>query len=296
MGLIEKQQAWQPAGDGAELCRLCGAPVHEAFRGRVLQLYDVAYQRCSRCNSLQAQHPYWIEEAYASAIAITDTGAAIRNFVCHAAIVAVTRILGVSGKFLDFGGGTGLLCRMLRDRGIDAYAFDKYADPVYARGFVLDGSSGIPHNLGLLSAIEVFEHCVDPVADLRPLFAAAPDVLFATTIPYRNEGADWWYLGMETGQHVFFYSEQGLAALARMNGYHYCGFGNFHLFTRSPISAWRRALVSLSLSSTGLRLTRLMIAATQRGRYANRDGHDLSQALAAQPARIKPTAAAQITE
>jgi Methyltransferase domain len=72
---------------------------------------------------------------------------------------------------LDFGGGDGLLCRLLRDRGIAAETMDEYADPAYARGHQGDLSK----KYDLITASEVFEHLPDPAATLGKLFQARPE-------------------------------------------------------------------------------------------------------------------------
>lgn len=252
-------------------CRLCDGPVSLAFEARVLGRHRVAFSRCEACRSLQTESPYWLKEAYQDAIAAMDTGAVARNLICHVAVVAVARILAVKGRFLDFGGGTGMLCRLLRDGGFDAYVYDRFAEPVYARPFLLQPRDVQPDSIGLLSAVEVFEHCAHPAREVGELFSLRPQVLLATTIPYRDEGKDWWYLGTSAGQHVFFYSRAGLEYLARKYGYHYLGAGYFHVFSKRAISQWRRVCLRAALSAPGLRLLRIWEAATRRGRHTDAD-------------------------
>ena len=38
-------------------------------------------------------------------------------------------------KFLDYGGGYGILVRLMRDVGYDFYWFDKYSQNIFAKGF-----------------------------------------------------------------------------------------------------------------------------------------------------------------
>jgi hypothetical protein len=245
--------------------------LRERFRLTVLARHEVAYLRCEECGSLQTEPPYWLEEAYASALAAIDTGAVERCLRCQAAIAATARLSGVHGRVLDFGGGAGLLCRLLRDAGLDAWLYDKYAEPVYAPAFTVSPSTLAPGSLALLSAIEVFEHCADPARELGALFALQPSVLFASTEPYRGEGADWWYLNASAGQHVFFYSTRALMLLARRHGYHYFGAGAFHVFSRSALAPLRRMALRGALSRRGIRLMRVWLAARQDNRYAQAD-------------------------
>ena len=254
-----------------ESCRLCGGTTTVVFTRRVLQRFEVDFRRCEDCESLQTERPYWLNEAYSSAIASMDTGAVERNLICQAAISCVAAVLRLKGRVLDYGAGTGLLCRLLRDRGHDAYAYDKYAQPAYAAAFSVDQAHAGIEPIDLLCAIEVFEHFDDPDSQLTELFALRPNVFVATTIPYKGEGKDWWYLSADTGQHVFFYSSKALKTVAAKFGYIYLEVGTFHIFSKSPVSRTRQLLIRLGLSSIGRRIGRIWIAATQQGTYANQD-------------------------
>jgi Methyltransferase domain len=264
-----------------ESCRLCGGATSVAFPMKVLGRHEVALYRCSACASLQVQQPFWLEEAYSSAIAVMDTGAVERNLVCQAGIALVAWVLGLKGRFLDFGGGTGLLCRLLRDRGHDAYVYDRYAEPEYARAFSVTSIDRESPAVDLLTAIEVFEHLDNPGTQIEELFAVRPKVLVATTVPYDEEGPDWWYLCPETGQHVFFYSRRALKEIAGRFGYVYFEAGPFHIFSRTRIGASRKAMLRCGLSRLGLRLGRVWIAATQRNRFADSDYRRLLKSAAA---------------
>ena len=39
-----------------------------AFRGLVLRKHDIAYHRRDECDFIQTEEPYWLDEAYSSAI------------------------------------------------------------------------------------------------------------------------------------------------------------------------------------------------------------------------------------
>lgn len=257
-------------------CRLCAGPTAKSFNLEVLNRYDIVFFECTECKSLQSEPPYWLAEAYRDAITSTDTGVVIRNQMCQAALLVATTTLNIKGTFLDFGGGTGMLCRMLRDRGLDAYVSDRYSDPVYASEFVLDLKSAASRGVGLLSAIEVFEHFENPAANVGELFAVKPRVLLATTVLYRGEGRDWWYIGKHTGQHIFFYTTAGMNFLAKEHGYHYFGHGDIHLFSKAPLTVIQKLTLRVFMSKIGLRFVRVWIAASQRGTYADLDFKKLS--------------------
>ena len=197
-------------------CRLCGGETTPAFRAVVLGRHEADYVKCVRCESLQPAEPHWLEEAYRNEVrSAFDVGAASRILVCQSLTYAVARLFRVRGRLLDFGGGDGLLCRLLRNVGFDAYTADKYSDVRYAKGFEAQLGPGFE----LVTAYEVLEHFLDPRAELASLFEGKPRLVLATTGLYRGEGADWPYLAKETGQHVFLYSPRAIRLIGERHGY-----------------------------------------------------------------------------
>jgi Methyltransferase domain len=268
-------------GSVADSCRGCGGATTVVFETTILGRYSVNFQKCQVCESLQAQKPFWIAESHTVAIAATDTGAMVRNLQCHAAVYAVASLCRVRGRLLDYGGGAGVLCRLLRDHGFDAHLADKHADPVFARAFSVPIDTCRAGDFALVSAVEVLEHFEDPAGEMGRLFALRPDVIVATTQVYRGEGKDWWYLSTQTGQHVFFYSEKCLRLLASKHGFYYLGADWLHVFSAQPLGMCRRAALRLLLSNLGLGMVRLWLAARLRGRFANRDHATACERLAA---------------
>jgi len=210
-----------------DACRLCGAATTGCFVLPVLGKYQVEYRRCIRCGSLQTEKPYWLDEAYAHNLSHLDTGAAQRNFSNLAACYALAKLFGLKNA-VDVGGGDGLLCRLLRDYGINCFVKDKYAAPNYAQGFT-EPDFAVPD---LVIASELLEHLANPAAELGAIFDAGPTALLVTTAIYSGQGPDWWYLAPESGQHVFFYSKTGVELIARNYGYRLLMSGGYLLFIR----------------------------------------------------------------
>jgi hypothetical protein len=230
-------------------CRLCGGNVARAFGLRVLEKYDVDYLRCAKCDSLQTERPYWIQESYTSNLAALDTGSGQRNIANLAAVYAVSRLLHLN-DVVDFGGGDGLLCRLLRDYGINCFVNDKYASATYARGFAAPDFM----TPGILLAFEVLEHFENPRSDLSILFESKPAVLMGSTAIYSGQGPDWWYLTPESGQHLFFYSENALRLIAEYNDYSFLMCSGYFLFLRPGVAgALRRQIISFALQRYMLR-------------------------------------------
>lgn len=213
-------------------CRLCGAETEALFKKTVFQKYEVTYHRCTGCESLQTDTPYWLEEIYADPRPITDVGMVQRCQDLCMKSDAVLSLFGVDHMpvALDWGGGNGLFTRMMRDRGYNFYCHEPYTPnfytPYYDTGLLPDLSAAV------LTAFEVFEHLPNPAEDLKEIFTPAPDLMLVTTELYSGQGSDWPYLSTDNGQHVFFYSPKAFQMLAAQYGYQLLSDGILHLFCR----------------------------------------------------------------
>lgn len=226
-------------------CRLCGGEAANIFTETVLGKHRVAYFRCAACGSVQTETPYWLDEAYKSALAHVDTDAARRS-VDNRVRVALYRKLFArkGGKMLDFGGGFGLLCRLLRDWGIDCVFMDRYAAPGFAEPFRVETIAEDTYDI--ITGFEILEHLPDPGEALTPVFEAGADhLLFSTELVAADAGPDWHYFAFDQGQHVFFYSAEAMTGLAERHGYRYRNFGDFHAFSRAPLGRARLAIFGL---------------------------------------------------
>jgi hypothetical protein len=223
-------------------CRLCKGKLSLQFTCRVLGKHEVEYLKCSGCGALQAEEPYWLEDAYKINLASLDTGAAQRNLDSAAAALLVCQVLDLQNA-LDVGGGDGLFCRLMRDYGVNCYSSDRYASSVYSQGFTTPDFA-VPQ---LVTAFEVIEHFACPSKDLDSIFALDAGVILISTALYESQMGDWWYLAPESGQHVFFYSAGALDWIGERYGYQYLSSGNLVLFFRprsiGTLQRWRLALL-----------------------------------------------------
>lgn len=237
-----------------KLCRLCNGEVSVLFANKVLGRYDVSYCKCAHCHSLQTEEPYWLDEAYkVNSLSSTDTGAAQRNLHNLAACYTISKLLNAR-NVIDVGGGDGLLCRLLRDYGINCYVKDKYSAPTYGQGFTEENFK----TPDLITGFEVLEHYPSPAADLAALFGYQPRALLLSTAVYTNEEHDWWYLAPESGQHVFFYSKRALSMIAAKYQYELVLSGGFVLFVKH-LPLFQRIAAKLLLKGLVLRLLRSVI-------------------------------------
>jgi Methyltransferase domain len=248
-------------------CRLCGGKSTEKFHLRGLQGIDITYFECINCGSLQTQEPTWLPEAYKrSHLANADTGAAQRVFGNHALVLIAAKVLRLQ-TILDFGGGDGLLCRLLRDRGLDAETVDGYATPTYALMYKGD----LAKRYDLITAFEVFEHLPQPATTLGHLFRARPKFIIASTEVYSGQDSEWWYLAPLEGQHVFFYSRNGLQLLASRNGYAYYPLRGWHMFAKEPLTQTQFWKVWGLTSDKALRLFRATLPFSETWNWVQRD-------------------------
>lgn len=214
-------------------CRVCHEGADPLFAQPVLGR-EVIYYRCGRCGYLQTQRPTWLDEAYASPINALDTGIMMRNKINAGRVVMALWAIGrLHGRVVDHAGGYGILVRLLRDAGVEAYWRDKYCENLVARGF--EAPRG---HADLLTAFEVMEHFVNPLDELREMLADACVVMFSTELvpPASTDLKTWWYLGPEHGQHVGFFSLTTLQWMAQATSTHWCSDGaSVHFFSRDPL-------------------------------------------------------------
>lgn len=224
-------------------CKVCGTPSGFFGETELLKKYRAQYFRCAICGFIQTEHPYWLEEAYSSAIAKQDVGIMQRNLVnCEVTSAVLNLMFPRTTSAVDFGAGHGVLVRLMRDRGFNFFWSDLHATNDYAQGFEShDGST-----YDFLTAFEVLEHLVNPMEELSKLMSLSVNVLVSTCIvPQPAPGlADWWYYTPTTGQHVAFYTLESLRLLAKQFGRNLLSHGSYHLFTTRPGSGARFRLAT----------------------------------------------------
>lgn len=223
-------------------CRVCGEGA--AFKWRAALLgHDVGYHECPRCLYVQTDEPHWLEQAYQRSINVSDTGILVRNQDClERTLLTLWLLKGLDQRVKDVAGGHGILVRMLRDAGVDAHWSDKYSENLLAPGFEDDGRPCF-----LATSFESFEHFVEPVKEFQELMASSQSLLISTLLAPQPmpAAADWWYYGLEHGQHIGFFRRATLEYIAASKGMRLLSDGgSFHLFTNAPLSeyVWRKVM------------------------------------------------------
>jgi hypothetical protein len=218
-------------------CKICESKVEKHFNAKVLGKYNVQYFRCKNCEYIFTEEPYWLEAAYKQAINIFDTGILERNLNFRKLVsILIYFFFDKQKKYLDYAGGYGIFTRLMRDVGFDFYWDDPFCENILVKGF--EYNSNEKNSIQLLTAFEVFEHLVDPVAELERMLKISKSIVFSTElIPESlSKPEEWWYYAFEHGQHISFYSKKTLETLAGKFNLYFYSYKNLFLFTDKKFS------------------------------------------------------------
>ena len=220
--------------------KISGGPTQEIFTAKVLNKYLVKYYQCLDTGFIQTEDPFWIEEAYSSAITKLDVGLLSRNqMLCEQTGKIILTHFKNKGKFLDYAGGYGVFTRMMRDKGFDFYHTDKYCNNIFAEYFEVEPETH--PKFELVTAFEVFEHMIDPLTEIQRILKFSDNLLFSTELQPKTDIKnidDWWYFIPETGQHVSLHTFNSLEFIADKLGCKFYSNGRtLHIFTKTSLAA-----------------------------------------------------------
>ena len=238
-----------------ERCRMCGSLELKKLFSADFRQFRLDYFECSNCSYVQTQKPSWLHIAYSDVINDSDVGLIRRNKTNARLTAVVISLLGLKNPLvLDACGGNGMLTRILRDYGFNAYWSDPYCQNMFANRF----EKKEDQRFDICTSFEAFEHFVDPLEDIQKLFECAPSIFFSTMLipdPAPNP-IDWWYYGLDHGQHIGFYRIKTLEFIARHYGKSLYTDGNqYHLLSNKKISPFAmRIFCFLSRSDLFLKI------------------------------------------
>ena len=151
-------------------CKICNNNSNIVFSLKVLNKYNVKYYQCNNCKFIQTEKPYWLKEAYSDAISRFDLGLVSRNIGVSSIIETLIELLfNARKKFIDWGGGYGLLVRIMGDKGYDFYRQDLHCENLFAKKLDMKDLKN-PPKFELITSFEVFEHLVDPIKEIKEMF------------------------------------------------------------------------------------------------------------------------------
>lgn len=218
-------------------CKICKSEAVLFSKAKIMNKYDISYHICNNCNFVQTEDPFWLKEAYENPINTTDTGLVERN-IYHSKIVStiIYVLFNQNSKFIDYAGGYGLFTRLMRDIGFEYYWDDPYTTNLLAKGYDYDKKT---KNFELLTCLEAFEHIYDPIQEVNNMTELSSNIFFSTYLLPKNKPKpnDWWYYGLNHGQHVSIYSFKSLQFLAKILNLNLYSDGvSLHLLTKKNIN------------------------------------------------------------
>jgi hypothetical protein len=220
-------------------CNICSHPSALFGQARIINKYDISYYQCGNCGFVQTETPYWLDEVYQEAINQSDVGLVGRNLAQSKLTRSlITAFFSGNGQFVDYGGGYGLFVRLMRDKGFHFYRYDKYCDNLFAEGF--DALPESTPEYELVTAFELFEHVADPISEMGEILQFSRSIFFSTSLlpVHAPRPGEWWYYGLEHGQHVSIYTQRALQLLAeKFNLNFYTDGASYHLLTEKKISS-----------------------------------------------------------
>ncbi len=219
--------------------KITGGDTTYLFTTKVLGKYDVKYFKCNATGFIQTEEPYWLNEAYASAITALDIGLLFRN---NKLSKAVEKIIGenlnVEGNFIDYAGGYGVFTRLMRDKGYNFYHTDKFCENIFTKFF--DVKDTPIKKFEAATAFELFEHLANPLVEIKEILTLTDTIIFSTEIVPNNHiksPEDWWYFAPETGQHIAFYTVPALEYIAQtLNLNLYTNKANLHILSAKKLN------------------------------------------------------------
>ncbi|SMC72825.1 class I SAM-dependent methyltransferase [Pedobacter nyackensis] len=218
--------------------KITGGQTEVVFNTKVLNKYDVKYYRCLETGFIQTEDPFWLEEAYSTAITKLDIGLVSRNeLLRNKTVKLLSDCFDGSKRFLDYAGGYGMFTRMMRDMGYDFYHHDIYCQNLFSEFFDLANCKQ-QSDFEVVTAFEVFEHLANPLEEIGAILQFGNNILFTTELqPIGLENiSDWWYVVPETGQHIALYTKKALEYIAKQLGLHLLSDGiSMHLFTKEKL-------------------------------------------------------------
>ena len=222
-------------------CRCCETDKSFKIFSAELLSKKIDYFECENCKYVFTEEPTWLDQAYRDSMNDSDTGIVLRNLSNISLVMATLILIGDrKSTIVDYAGGHGLLVRSLRDEGVNALWTDPYAKNLFAKGFEYKKNVSAK----IVTVFEAFEHFVRPCDEMEKLINIAPNILLTTSLISKPtpKPSDWWYYGLDHGQHIGFFRLETLKYIADKFGLFLLSNGSDrHFFSKKKYSYhnWR---------------------------------------------------------
>jgi SAM-dependent methyltransferase len=246
------------------LCPVCGGACSlldvvdfnkscEEARGKFLGLagIPVYYALCSNCAFCFApelttwQLSKFEEKIYNDEYVLVDPDYVEARPRANATnLISMFGDRGQTVRHLDYGGGDGLLVKLLRDSNWQSTSYDPFVNK----------NVGVEQigKFDLITAFEVFEHVPNVqelMSNLCSLLIPGGLVMFSTLLSdgniHSHQKINWWYASPRNG-HISLFSKKSLATLAKKSGFNFVSFSvGFHVFF-TDVPFWANHLIRMS--------------------------------------------------
>lgn len=230
----------------SDICPICRGKsdaydvvdLNRASHGNVYPLSGIAvyYFRCENCEFIYApMFRDWGKEKFTELIYNDDYGKIDGDMYStrptHNA--SILKSLFDSNKHnirhLDYGGGNGLLSKVLSNDGWLSSSWDPFQEA--------QQEAPVPGTYNLITAFEVFEHASDVrklMDDLNILMSNKSMVMLSTMLSdgqvKEGKQLNWWYACPRNG-HISLFSRKSISKLAADYGFNFASFSDnlFHV-------------------------------------------------------------------
>jgi len=190
---------------------------------------DIEYSKCNSCGFIFANTMYsWNEEfrdlVYNKNYFLVDPDHAHDRPFSNAEFLDST-FRNMNYRHLDFGGGNGVLSKLLKEKNWNSFSYDPFYDDVK-----IDGK------FNFVTAFEVFEHAPNiknTLLNILNLMETDCVLLFSTLLTDGiNDIENWWYASPRNG-HISLYSSKSLTCLSNAFNLNFVSLTkNLHLMYR----------------------------------------------------------------
>jgi hypothetical protein len=225
------------------VCPICNSSTNSLFNVLIQGERSVELNTCPNCEFAFYPDQNWISDSFSDELNSLDVGSTDRTIIAADYLSVVLKSLKLpNGRFLDYGGGYGLLSRIMRDRGFNFENYDPYTKQIFPTSGRALGNP-IEQKYDAITLIEVALHFEDPVQEFKKLLEQSDIVLFTAVLTDEKLDPDWWYLSLETGQHIALFSSKTLEEIANNLGVKVTSDGKFfHVFHRKELTKMTRIL------------------------------------------------------